>query len=241
MPELSKNSILYTPDDHKKALGVIQILHDFGEHQNRYKNIAQTLTENGYAVITSDIRGHGNNISRNAELGFMGDNAPSGIIGDIHENRTYARNIFPDIPFLIIAQGAGCLIATAYFKKYDNCVDGMFLLGMPADRKSRYILKYVIMLLSALKGEYFRSSFISGLIYGSLSDKFPQEKDPFAWISSDHKEVEAYQNDSRCGFIPTLNSFSALLDFFNMVYGKSSWIHKKTKCPIRLFAGDDDP
>ena len=64
MPELSKNSIMYMPEDSSDLKGVVQIIHDMAEYQGRYRELAQFLMDHGYAVLTSDLKGHGNNIER---------------------------------------------------------------------------------------------------------------------------------------------------------------------------------
>ena len=38
---------------------VVQIAHGMEEHQGRYKAFAQMLNENGYTVVSADMRGHG--------------------------------------------------------------------------------------------------------------------------------------------------------------------------------------
>ena len=38
---------------------VIALVHGLGEHSARYQHVAQWLTENRYAVVAYDQRGHG--------------------------------------------------------------------------------------------------------------------------------------------------------------------------------------
>jgi alpha-beta hydrolase superfamily lysophospholipase len=56
---------IYKVDNPK---GAIQIVHGMMEHQERYRDFAHFLNQNGYTVITSDLRGHGSNCT---ELGFF--------------------------------------------------------------------------------------------------------------------------------------------------------------------------
>ena len=39
--------------------GVVCLVHGLGEHSGRYEHLAKFLTQNGYAVFTYDLRGHG--------------------------------------------------------------------------------------------------------------------------------------------------------------------------------------
>ena len=47
----------WEPDSSPKA--VICLVHGLGEHSGRYAHVAETLNRGGYAVIASDLRGHG--------------------------------------------------------------------------------------------------------------------------------------------------------------------------------------
>jgi alpha-beta hydrolase superfamily lysophospholipase len=42
-----------------KPAGVIMLVHGLGEHVGRYDHVAAALTERGYAMLGSDLRGHG--------------------------------------------------------------------------------------------------------------------------------------------------------------------------------------
>ena len=43
----------------KKAKAVLQIVHGMEEHKERYYQFAEFLNKNGYTVVVSDLRGHG--------------------------------------------------------------------------------------------------------------------------------------------------------------------------------------
>ena len=47
----------WDPEATPKA--VVCLVHGLGEHSGRYANMAETLNQGGYAVIASDLRGHG--------------------------------------------------------------------------------------------------------------------------------------------------------------------------------------
>lgn len=48
---------VYMPTEKPRA--VVQIAHGMEEHQGRYENFAKFLTTRGFAVVTADMRGHG--------------------------------------------------------------------------------------------------------------------------------------------------------------------------------------
>ena len=239
MSELPKNTILYVPEK-GEIKGVVQIIHGMAEYQGRFREFAQFLTRNGYAVVTSDLRGHGNHISRESDLGFFGDNAVSRLVGDIHEITIHLRNQFPGKPVFLLGHGIGALIATNYIKKYDNFLDGLFLSGMPADKTARYAANLLVMLFIAMRGEYHRSSLINYLIMGRYYRPFAAEGSEFSWLSADPDIVVKYEINPKCGYVYTLNGFKTILDLMNGTYSKGSWIRKNPQLPIRMFWGQDD-
>lgn len=52
-------SHVWQPESGFDIKGVICLIHGLGEHSGRYKHFAQFFTDNGYAVIACDLRGHG--------------------------------------------------------------------------------------------------------------------------------------------------------------------------------------
>ena len=241
MPDLSKNSIIYMPENSNEINGVLQIIHGFGEHQGRYRNFAQDLAAEGYVVLTSDLKGCGNHISREGELGFFGDNAVSRLVGDIHENTKYLKKQFPEIPHFLMGFGEGALIAAVYFKKYDNFVDGLILSGMPSDPALRLLYTAIVKLAILLKGEYHRSKLLDRLINSKLYHAFSRDASRYSYLSAEQANVQKYEEDTKCGYILTLNGFDTYFDLMNKVYSSGSWIKKNTECPVRFFCGEEDP
>ena len=47
----------WEPDSSPTA--VVCLVHGLGEHSGRYAHVAERLNQGGYAVIASDLRGHG--------------------------------------------------------------------------------------------------------------------------------------------------------------------------------------
>lgn len=52
----------------ENSKAVIQIIHGMEEHQERYEDFIKELNENGFSVVSSDMRGHGKSAK---DLGFF--------------------------------------------------------------------------------------------------------------------------------------------------------------------------
>lgn len=241
MESLSKNATLYTPPEGVNINGVVQIVHGMVEHQGRYKELADFLSENGLVVITSDLRGHGKNVRREEDLGYFGDNAVTHILADIHDITAYARANYPNKPYFLVGHSMGSLIATNYVKKYDNFLDGLFLSGIPGPNGMVGVGKMLIRVMASFKGEFHRSQFIENMVLGGYSKPFADESSKFAWLANDKSVVLKYEADPECGFTFTLNGFYTLMEFMEGAYTDGSWITKNKNLPIKLMSGSDDP
>ena len=62
MGELPKRARIFVPEDAAQIKGCVQIIHGMAEHQGRYVPVAEFLKANGFVVVTSDLRGHGDNV-----------------------------------------------------------------------------------------------------------------------------------------------------------------------------------
>lgn len=239
MRKYPEHSTLYEPEDTENIKGVVQIVHGMCEHQKRYAPLAKFLNDNGFVVVTSDLKGHGNNVKGENEYGFFDDNAVPTLVGDIHEITLTIKDHYPDVPYFLLAHSMGTLISTIYFRRYDNFLDGLFLSGMPGNNSSTGLAKFLIRTIQTSKGQYYRSPFINNLVNGSFEKPFKSEGQ-FAWLSNDAESNKKYMNDPKCGFVFTLNGFYTLMELVEGAYS-GSWIKKNMRVPIRLMSGSDDP
>ena len=241
MKKLPENAIIYRPEEGMEITGAVQIVHGMTEHQLRYSHFAKYLASNGIIVVTSDLRGHGENVNREEELGYFGDNAAANLVGDVHEITLCIKNEFPDVPYFIYAHSMGTLVSTTYLKKYDSFLDGIFLSGMPCKNSAAGLGIKLVNILSTFNGEYYRSDFVDSIVIGAFAGKFKREGSPYAWLSTDPEVWKKYDEDPKCGFVFTLNGYKTLLELMQSAHKYGSWAMKNPDMPVRLFAGSDDP
>ncbi len=239
MGNLPSNAKVYKPEGELK--GAIQIVHGMCEHQGRYVELANFFASNGYAVVTSNLRGHGDNVASEEDLGYFGEEMVEGLHKDLAAISAYIKEEFPNVPYILLGHSMGTLVSTSYFKGHDSEFDGLVLSGMPGDNGAKDIAKVLIKAIKAAKGWKYRSAFVNNLCNGPFSKAFESEGNIFAWLSVDKDNVKRYEEDPKCGFVFTLNGFYTLMDLMCKTYSKDGWSKKNLSCPVFLISGSDDP
>ncbi len=240
MGKLPEHATLFQPAAGTEIKGCIQILHGMAEHQLRYVPLAEILAKDGYVVVTSDLRGHGQNVPSPDKLGYFGDNAVKGLLSDTEEIFKYLKEEYPDAKQILLAHSMGTLIATAYFKLHENELAGLILSGTPSNNSAKGIAKTMIKTIAKFKGWEYRSPFINNLCNGPFSKAFASEGSEFAWLSVNKDNVKKYEEDPLCGYVFTLNGFYTLMELMCNAYD-APWGLSDPDTPIRLISGGDDP
>ena len=238
MGTLPKRAKIYIPEG-QATIGCIQIIHGMAEHQLRYTQVAEFLKENGFVVVTSDLRGHGDNIESKDDLGHFGD--VEELVADVKELFDYLKETYPNKPMFLIGHSMGTLIATSFFKIHGDEIDALFLSGMPGYNPQVSAGKALVRAMGVVRGWHHRSKTIAGILNGPFAKAFPDDPDPLAWLSVDKENIKRYHEDEKCGYMFTCRGYDTLLNLMIMTYGKAPFAGKRRDIPIRLVSGAEDP
>ena len=239
--ELPKTLDVFEPEGDVKPLGIIHFVHGMAEHKLRYKDTIDFFLKNGYICAISDLRGHGENIESDDDLGYFGPNGDNAFVEDIHNITIYLKERFEGYPYYLLGHSMGSLIARAYTKKYDAELDGLIISGSPSKAAGIGAGKFLIKLLTKIHGEHYRSDFINNLVFGAFNKNFKHEGIDFAWLSTDRQISEKYIADKKCGFVFTLNGFNSLMKLIESVYTKKGWELNNPYLPMLFLSGEKDP
>ena len=241
LEDLPIGTKVYLPDNYTARKGVIQFVHGMCEVKERYERAIKFFTDRGFVCVISDLRGHGENVQFEKDLGYIGDDGANLLVEDIHAVTIFIKNNYPDLPVTLFGHSMGALIVRAYTKKYDADIDFLIAAGCPSVRKLRYLGKCIIELISVFKDEHDVDRFVNNLMVGSYSKKFAGENVPNSWMCSDMKVVEEYNKNPKCGFMFTLNGHHTLCELQTMVYSKRKWSMENKGLKIFFISGEEDP
>ncbi|GIP05123.1 alpha/beta hydrolase [Paenibacillus lautus] len=226
------------PDDPIRA--IVQIAHGMCETGKRYEELAELLTEHGYAVYCNDHRGHG----LTAGLTHLGDAGDDGFEGMIEDQLLLASELkkrHASVPHYLMGHSMGSFLTQKIICSDGELFDGFILSGTNGPQG---LLTFGMSLAAAqmrLQGNTHRSLMLNALVFGPYNKGFGPIRTPFDWLSRDEAEVDKYINDPYCGKVCTARFFR---DFFKLL----SQIHQPQlmKClpkdkPVYIFSGEDDP
>lgn len=225
----------------EKPRGILQLVHGMAEHRERYHDFMDYCAEHGFIVLIHDHRGHGASVESESDYGYFGENGLEGIISDVHQMTEYLKKRFPGLPLILFGHSMGSLIVRCYVQEYDADIEGLIVCGSPSKRVGSGAGKLVAEVLQLFRGDHHRSNFINRLAFGGYNKRFTDTASPNSWIVSDPAVVEAYDADSRDGFVFTLNGFVVLFGLVQRAYRKKGWKIQNPALPIFFIAGADDP
>lgn len=94
---------------------VLLIVHGLGEHIGRYQHVADYFNARNIAVLGTDARGHGKSDGKRGHaLNY------DVLMADVWRSIENARDMFPDIPFIIFGHSMGGNLVTNYILRKDT-------------------------------------------------------------------------------------------------------------------------
>ena len=229
------------------ATGVIQFVHGMCEHKERYFAVMEWFAAKGYVCVIHDHRGHGASVLSMKDLGYMYEGGWKAMVEDIKAVGDWARNRYPGLPFTLFGHSMGSLAVRSYVKRYDDTVDALFVCGCPSDNPAKGIGKALALITGKTMGWHYRPQLLHKLSFGEYNKPFKDEKDasgkPYrsAWLCTDTKVLDEYDNNPLCQFVFTANGFYNLLGMMQDCYSPKGWKMANPSLPVHFISGADDP
>jgi len=164
----------WLPESTPKA--VVQVIHGYAEHIDRYTNVVNELVPAGYAVFGNDHRGHGKSDGKRGHIHSFQE--------FIEDEKLFRSEVikrkFPDIPYLILGHSMGSLIAMNLVEQYPDDTRCLVLSGTgsgPGTEISPALILITKIVSRILPGIHVKSPL------------------PPEFISRDPDTVQAYKDD----------------------------------------------
>ena len=225
--------------DTAEVKAVVKVIHGMEEHQERYQAFAEFLQENGYAVVTADLRGHGKTApvlshiaGRDGHLLLLQDEET--ILDYIHER-------WPGAPVDLFGHSMGTIIARAFLQTQSREFHKVVLSGYPNPNSAAGAGIVLTDVLSAFSGGRKKSKLVDGMVLGPFEKAIPDAESPHDWLSYNRENVKRYEEDPLCGEPFTLGSYNALFHLIKMMDTPSDYKDVWKLLPILLISGKDDP
>lgn len=225
------------PESPKAA---VVLIHGMAEHQKRYHPFMTWLSEQGFACVIADLRGHGAECPKE-ELGFFGKNGDDQLVEDTRELVLWTRAQYPGIKVFLFGHSMGSLIVRCFIKKYDADIDGLVVCGSPSKNAAAGVGKLLAGCIGLFRGDHYRPEMMEKLSTGAYNKKFAEEGLENAWLSTNKANVMAYNNDPLCGFRFTANGYKGLMGLMEECYDPDDWKVTRPTLPIHFIAGGEDP
>lgn len=223
---LELSAALFLAEDPK---ALVQIIHGAREHKERYYDFCRFLNEQGYAVIVSDNRGHGESVNGNYPLGYM--DGFEQIVEDQRLVTHHIRSLYPGKKLVLFGHSLGSVFARIYLREYDADIHKLILSGTVPYVPGVGFGINLARLLALICGKRKVIRFLHQLAL---------RKDDI-WISKNRENLENYRNDPRCQFLYPVQSVLTIFLADRELNRIGRYRCQNPDLPILSVSGSEDP
>ena len=227
-----------------KPVGIIQLIHGFGEHSRRYLHMIVKFMDAGFIVAADDHVGHGKTAIVNDKWGDWGDKGFHTMMEDEHTLTKLTKEMYPDLPYFMFGHSMGSFIARDYISKYGDELDGVTLCGtsgeFPTAKQGIDNLQAAVDYGKGEDSDPLVGANLMGWMFARCPEGVTLGNE---WICDDPYVQKDHAEDPFDAFTkPTTNrAFLYFCQMMDYITGPE-WAEKVPKdLPIYNIAGDQDP
>ena len=214
----------YRWDPAGQPRGAVQLTHGMGEHVQRYGALARALTGHGLVAYGQDHRGHGATARSADELGQLGPDGWTQLVGDIDLLVSRIHDEQPGLPLVLLAHSMGSFAVQQYLLDHSDRVDAVVLTGTTA--------------LDQLEPALDLDKPIDLAVFNAA---FEPARTEFDWLSRDEAIVDAYIADPRCGFGIDTDAAKDMFAGARRMADPGQVAAVRPDLPLYIAAGELDP
>ena len=228
---------------------VIFLIHGQNERAGRYRRFAEALVNAGYAVVASDLRGHGKTVagqSPDTQWGIPGhmadDDGWNKAVRDLELVTQEARKRFPGAPLYLFGHSMGSILAQTLIMKRDDLFDCMMLAGCWGGRTpDRVILRLLIWLQYFVLGGRSPGAWIDALTFDVFLKPFEPIRTAADWLTRDPDEADKFVDDPLVGQSSSCRHWIDFANAYAYVDNVGSIRRIAQDVPVSFWAGGQDP
>jgi len=221
------------------AKAVVQVIHGMEEHQGRYEKFIRVLNENGFSVVSSDMRGHGKSCK---DLGYFKEK--EGYLELIEDQKfitNFIQKCFPKQDINLFAHSMGSIIARVLLQENSKAYKKVVLSGYPNYQKGAYPGILFTNFITAIHGPKYKSKFILDVSKDTFNHTIKKPKTKYDWICYNEESVKSYIDDPYCGIGFTCSAYNDLFHLVVMMHKPEMYHNVNKDMELLLIRGEDDP
>lgn len=222
--------------------GIFHIVHGMTEHIARYDRIMQDIAAAGWIACGYDNLGHGHTARDASELGFIAHkNGWDLLCQDVKGFSDAVRRTYgEDLPYVLMGHSMGSFIARLAAERYVR-PERLIIMGTGGPNPIGGPGLVIIRAVKCLRGERYISPFLDKLAFGGYNDRFAEDMDSYAWLSSDVRVRDLYRADPFCTFKFTTGAMADLVTLTQKA-NRRAWAKSlPAGLPVLLLSGENDP
>lgn len=227
-----------------ESMGIVQLVHGFGEHSRRYLHMIVALMDAGFIVAADDHVGHGKTAIINDTWGDWGDAGCHTMMEDEHSLMELTREKYPDLPYFMFGHSMGSMIARDFAATYGDELTGLIICGTPGIfRMTDEVAPKLQAAIDEGKAHESDPAFVGELMGWMFARCEEGAQLGNEWICHDPYVQKDHAEDPFDAFTHPTHNIS-LLNFIEMmkVIEGPEWAAKvPADLPILNIAGDQDP
>lgn len=221
------------------AKATVQIVHGMEEHKERYIPFAQFLSDNGYNVVVSDLRGHGEDAPILSHISDSDGEAL--LIRDQQNIRKFIKDRYGDLPVILFGHSMGTIISRVLLQTDSREYAKVLLSGYVCPNSISGVAVALGNCTKVFKKAKGKSKLLDNLALGPYVKAVPDSKTPCDWLSYNAENVQNYIDDPLCGVSFTVGSYCALFHLLNSMGKAGNYKDINADLPFLLIGGEDDP
>jgi len=217
----------------------LMVIHGMEEHKERYEPFAEFLSDNGYNVILSDLRGHGNNAPILSHIADKdGDKL---IIEDQRLIRKYMEERFPNLDNYLFGHSMGTIISRVLLEEDSKDFKKVVLSGYVCPNGASGIAVLLGKLTQLFKKPKGHSKLLTTLAVGQFNKAIDNPRTDLDWLSYNKDNVDKYIASPLCGVEFSVASYVTLFKLLNNMGKAKKYVNVNSELPFLLVGGVDDP